>query len=164
MLFKKKPLGVTLFELLLVLLVVSGLIVAVVAMYNRVNTSYQEDALFVDVQELAENIHSLFGKQGYANIDIQILDKANIIPQKMARKDGANFLTHFNEPWNVSAQSNGAEFSINIIMPTKENCVSMVGKAFGGVNAIMVDEEYVTTVQQAIEFCNDGSEVAYVFN
>lgn len=163
--------GVTLFELLLVLFVAAFVAVAVATIYNRVNTTYKENALFNDVQQLAANYRSLYGGQGnFTDLDGDIAIDAGIAPTTMtnASNEKIHAFSNSDDSWDAEATSNDEEFQITIYnLPTSAVCNGMATKGLNTVNEVLVGSTTITDVSGAVTACAGGAgsyEVTYVYN
>ncbi len=157
--------GVTLFELLLVLFVAAFVAVAVATIYNRVNTTYKENVLFNDVQQLAANIRSIYGSSvNYAGLDSDVVVAAQIAPDSMI--SGTTRITPFynaGNTWEVAEAANGDEFTITISNLPVSVCTGMAGKGLGVATSVATGGTVATDVGALAAGCA-GGVVALTYN
>ena len=165
--------GVTLFELLLVLFVAAFVAVAVATIYNRVNTTYKENALFNDTQQLAANIRSLFGGQGNYDAGSKTLGEvaidAGIVPQTMTNDSGHRIhaFSNTNPSWSADSINSDEEFEITLSnLPNSAVCNGMATKGLNTVEEVKVGSTARTTVAEIVTACSAATvpNVVYVYN
>lgn len=132
--------GVTLFELLLVLFVAAFVAVAVATIYNRVNTTYKQNILFNDMQEMAANIRSLYGASttGYTGLNNTVVLNAGIAPPSMLDSAGQEinvFAT--DDGWTVGVPSSTTtQFFITMNGLPSGPCTSLGSKGLGVAQSV----------------------------
>lgn len=154
----RKIRGVTLFEVLLVLFVAAFIVVAVATIYNRVDTTYKENALFSDIQELASGVRALYANEGYSGLNYDDAEAAGIIPAGMR----AN-VTKFGTDWSFTPNPTTTEFSITIDgVGSKDSCINMATKGMTLSNMKVANQD-VDTVAKAATVCTDTSSITFTF-
>jgi Tfp pilus assembly protein PilW len=132
--------GVTLFELLLVLFVAAFVAVAVATIYNRVNTTYKQNTLFNDMQEMAGNIRSLYGASttGYTGLSNTIVLNAGIVPPSMLDSNGKEINAFADKDgWTVGVPSSSStQFYITINGLPSGACTSLGSKGLGVAQSV----------------------------
>jgi Tfp pilus assembly protein PilW len=152
--------GVTLFELLLVLFVAAFVAVAVATIYNRVNTTYKQNVLFNDMQELAGNIRSLYGASttGYTGLSNTVVLNAAIAPPSMLDSSGKEINAFATEDgWEVGVPSSTTtQFFITMNGLPSGACTSLGSKGLGVAQAVATsaDGGALTDVGAIAGACN----------
>ncbi len=150
--------GVTLFELLLVLFVAAFIAVAVATIYNRVNTTYKENVLFNDIQQLAANIRAIYGSSpDYSGLDEDVVTNGGIAPDSMVSSTGRR-ITPFHtssDTWLVTGDtSTGEEFSIQISNLPTAVCTGIASKGLGVANSVTVGSVTSSNIADLASACS----------
>lgn len=171
----KREKGVTLLEVLAVVIIGILIIVGAFTLYGSAQDKQRENDVMTSLLTIQTNVRDLFygandyGDNGSAAELNDVLINSGGIPSTFVQGEGEGkeLVSPFDTTQPVTITGDGSEFSIAIAGVPQSSCVSLATRS-GSFLRVEVGETEITSPSDAADNCSesgeDGNTVTYVSN
>lgn len=156
----QKQKGVTLIEVLAVVIIGVLIIVGAFTLYGNAQSKQNENATMTGIMSIQANVRDLFYGQGYGDVNNDTMVKANGIPSSFQVDDTAtpNTITHpLGGDVSVSTGDSNSEFNITVGGVPRATCITMAGRNSGFLE-VTVNGTAVENSGEAAGQCSDPED------
>jgi prepilin-type N-terminal cleavage/methylation domain-containing protein len=156
----QKQKGVTLIEVLAVIIIGVLIIVGAFTLYGNAQSKQNENATMTGIMSIQANVRDLFYGQGYDDVNNDIMVNASGIPSSFSVDDSTTpfTITHpLGGDVSVSTGDTGSEFDITVGGVPQATCITMAGRNSGFLE-VTVNDNAVENSGEAAGSCSDSED------
>lgn len=163
----QKQKGVTLIEVLAVVIIGVLIIVGAFTLYGNAQNKQSENATMTGIMSIQANARDLFYGQGYGDLDTPTMISAGGIPSSFPVGDDGSGTTVVNHPLGgvITLGPNGdtnSQFDITVSGIPTATCITMAGRNSGFIEVTVQGDPVESSAQAANSCVADGeSEIVY---
>lgn len=154
--------GFSLLEILLVLAVAAGIVIAAFIIYPKVVSAKVADSEARRTMSIVAAARSLYtSKANYNGLSLDVLKNADLIDKGMfAKMDGGLPLSEFGTPVTIFPSNANSLFAVEYQQLKKENCVRIIPKIGPGALSIAVNGIDVYSPTKSIDMADVANQCA----
>lgn len=156
----QKQKGVTLIEVLAVIIIGVLIIVGAFTLYGKAQSKQNENATMTGIMSIQANVRDLFYGQGYGDVINDTMINANGIPSSFQVDDSTepSTITHpLGGDVGVSTGDTSSEFDITVEGVPQATCITMAGRNSGFLE-VTVNGTAVENSGEAAGSCSDPED------
>lgn len=163
----KRQRGVTLMEVLAVMIIGLLMIIGAFTLYSTTQNKQREGDILTAMMTLQTNIRDLYyGKNSYEDITASTIVAAGAAPSTLVGSNGTSLVSPYDSASQVTITSGTGDAQFEILVPAvpQDSCISLSTKR-GSFNSVEANGTAIEDIADATGACTDGDNaVTFISN